>query len=497
MYEEHYGLKTDPFRLSPDHHFCLRHATFEKAKAYMQYAVHRAEGFVMITGRPGTGKSTLIEDVLQELEGKEIITAKLVTAQLGAQDLLQMTAFNFGIPTKEKSKSFLIMEMQGFFADCIADGKRPLLVIDEAQGLSLEAMEELRLLTNLRMNDMPMLQIFLVGQEELRDRVMDRRMEQLHQRLIATCHLEPLDFKQTAAYVMHRLKVAGWQGRPKLRASIFRPLYRFSQGIPRRINLFMGRLLMHGWLEDKDELAEAEAKVILDELEQEHLAPLRPGQTLKSSDLQMDIDDIEEELRIPAQKIGGKLMTQSASERLAVDIPAAPPKSVRRSPKTSSSVTPINAHRNNKQTDGHPPVAANKSKVANDLDDTETSKKATSAEAQDSKRRPEPHTEAQSPPDATPSSRKELMQNLAGMGLSLLVAGILCLLVLLCGPIPSGSTQLLSGSSSIAALRGKLYQLSDGALPLFFQPTETTEVSNAPNEAADEQPLATNDSSAE
>jgi general secretion pathway protein A len=273
MYQEYYGLTTDPFRLSPDHSFCLRHSTFAKARAYMQFAADRAEGFVMITGRPGTGKTTLIEDVLAELDGRRVTAAKLVSSQLDAEDLLHMVAFHFGLNPQGRGKSALLLELQGTFAGLLADNRRPLLIIDEAQGLTREALEELRLLTNLRVGPQPMLQIFLVGQDELRDMVRDPRMEQLHQRLIASCHLEPLDFQQTVRYVMHRLRVAGWSGNPLLRAEVFVPLFRFSRGVPRRINLFMGRLLLHGWLETRSELTGADAGTILTELQQEHLAP--------------------------------------------------------------------------------------------------------------------------------------------------------------------------------------------------------------------------------
>lgn len=325
MYQEFFGLKTDPFRLSPDHRFCLRHATFEKARAYMQFAVHRAEGFVMVTGRPGTGKTTLIDDVLDEIDGQDVVAAKLVSAQLEAEDLLRMTAFNFGIPSTGISKSELLLEMQGFFANCIADNQRALLVIDEAQGLSVSALEELRLLTNLRINEQPMLQIFLVGQDGLRDLVLDPRMEQLHQRLIASCHLEPLDFKQTASYVMHRLKVAGWSGNPRLRAAAFPPLYRFSQGVPRRINLFMGRMLLHGWLEELTELGGNEANAIFEELKKEHLTPAQQENPLWDRPFTADPDELDESLLMPDQKIGAKLMEKRAKQQAAAAKPAAAP----------------------------------------------------------------------------------------------------------------------------------------------------------------------------
>ncbi len=309
MYHDFYGLTSDPFRLSPDHGFCLRHPSFSKAKAYMHFAIEQAEGFVMITGSPGTGKTTLIDDLLSDVDGHEVTTAKLVSSQLEAEDMLLLVAYNFGLNPSGAKKSTLLMELQGMFASMLADGKRPLLIIDEAQGLSLEALEELRLLTNLRIRGLPMLQIFLVGQDKLRDLVMDPRMEQVHQRMIATCHLEPLDFRQTTAYVMHRLKTVGWHGQPRIRAHIFPVLYRFSRGTPRRINLFMGRLLLHGWLEEKNILSDEDANTVYDELKIEHLVPSYPDQLLQDG-MQYDGSDLNESLVMPDQKLGAKLLAK-------------------------------------------------------------------------------------------------------------------------------------------------------------------------------------------
>ncbi len=251
---------------------------------------------------------------MDDVDGREVTTAKLVSSQLEAEDLLHMVAYNFGLTLNQgESKSSLLLELENLFTSMFAGNMRPLLIIDEAQGLSLNALEELRLLTNLRIESQPMLQIFLVGQDELRDLVMDPRMEQVHQRLIATCHLEPLDFRQTAAYVMHRLKTAGWNGKPKIRAQIFPILYHFSHGTPRRINLFMGRILLHGWLEDKDELGREEAEGVFDELKQEHLVPQQPD-ALLGENLDFDGEDIDSALLMPDQKLGAMLMEKEKLE---------------------------------------------------------------------------------------------------------------------------------------------------------------------------------------
>jgi general secretion pathway protein A len=448
MYQEFYGLDADPFRLSPDHGYCLRHPTFQKAKAYMQFAAHRAEGFVMITGRPGTGKTTLIEDVLAEIEGQEVLAAKLVSAQLHAEDLLRMTAFNFGIGAANKSKSDLLMEMQGFFADRLADGQRPLLVIDEAQGLSLNALEELRLLTNLRINGQPMLQIFLVGQEELRDLVLDPKMEQLHQRMIAACHLEPLDFKQAAAYVMHRLKVSGWNGQPRLDAQIFPSLYRFSHGIPRRINLFMGRLLLHGWLEEKTELGGPEAETVLAELKSEHLAPTKTNNFFDDSLGLNSEQEIDPALLMPDQKIGAQLMRKSAQPAM--------PKAAPVNPRPAAAPPPP------------PPEPPPEPPASVQSPPTAVVRPA-----------PKPSSQANekagtAPPDAGAINQVTRSARGAGrfLGLTLALSVLLTLAlgVLLVSPMPSvpnGPFHSLLHESGLHGLRVRLYRLSGGSLPLF------------------------------
>ena len=165
MYEKYYGLKAEPFRLSPDHRFCFKHQSYSKAKAYMQYAFQRAEGFVVITGRPGTGKTTLVNDLVESLASTQAKVAMLVCTQLEADDLLRMVADAFGLPADTNHKSLLLQRLTKLFTNGYTSGVRSLLIIDEAQDLSTCALEELRLLTNLQLNGQPLLQIFLLGQD--------------------------------------------------------------------------------------------------------------------------------------------------------------------------------------------------------------------------------------------------------------------------------------------------------------------------------------------
>lgn len=272
MYEHFYHLKAEPFRLSPDHRFCFNHQSYAKAKAYMQYAFERAEGFVMVTGRPGTGKSTLVNDLVDTLSSSGAKVAKLVSTQLEASDLLRMVAHAFGLQTENLDKATILQRLDKLLMSHQNDGRRALLIIDEAQDLSVSALEELRLLTNLQLKNQPLLQIFLLGQEELRALVQGPGMEQVHQRLVAACHLEQLKEDETKAYIIHRLEQVGWQGDPAISNAIYPVIYRFSAGIPRRINQVCSRLFLHGGVEGSHKLGVEDIKIVIAELQQEQLA---------------------------------------------------------------------------------------------------------------------------------------------------------------------------------------------------------------------------------
>ena len=274
MYELFYNLQAEPFRLSPDHRFCFNHRSYAKAKSYMQYAFHRAEGFVMITGRPGTGKTTLVNDLVDSLSPSDVSVAMLVSTQLDAHDLLRMVAYSFGLDGDLPHKAMIIQQLTRLLTNHYKEGRRALLIIDEAQDLSVSALEELRLLTNLQLNSQPLLQIFLLGQEELKDLVHGPNMEQVHQRLVAAYDLEALKENETKQYIKHRLDQVGWKGDPAISEAVYPIIYKFSHGIPRRINLFCSRLFLHGSVEEKHKLAVVDAKIVIHELQLENLASL-------------------------------------------------------------------------------------------------------------------------------------------------------------------------------------------------------------------------------
>ncbi len=271
MYERFFKLSAEPFRLSPDHRFCYKHQRYAKARAYLAYAFRRAEGFVMITGRPGTGKTTLILDLMESLAKENARIANLVSTQLAADDLLRMVAFAFGLSAESAEKSTLLHQLSSLFLSLRNEGQRALLIVDEAQDLDADAMEELRLLTNLQQDGQPLLQIFLLGQPELRDLIHSPSMEQVHQRIVAASHLETLDAQETREYVEHRLRKVGWQQDPAISVPVFAIIHRFSQGVPRRINQICSRLLLHCFVERGHQVTVATARAVVAELQEEQL----------------------------------------------------------------------------------------------------------------------------------------------------------------------------------------------------------------------------------
>ncbi len=274
MYEAFYQLSADPFRLSPDAWFSFQHRTYHKAMTYMLHALHRAEGYIMITGQPGTGKTTLVNDLIRTLKPGQAVVGKIVSTQLSADELLNLVAYSFNLDVDGCGKAKVLVQVERFLKQQYQQRRRALLIIDEAQDMGYDALEELRLLTNILVGNHQLLQVFLVGQEQLRDTVNTSALEQLHQRVIASTLLEPLDRDDTGAYIKHRLRRVSWKGDPLISAQAYAMIQWYSHGIPRRINQICSRLFLHGCIEEKHRLGVADVTVVVKELQQELLLPM-------------------------------------------------------------------------------------------------------------------------------------------------------------------------------------------------------------------------------
>ena len=271
VYKSVYNLEGQPFRLSPDHNFSFGHQSYDDAKSYLKYAITEGEGIVAITGAPGTGKTTLIASLIDELDLDQVHVGIVTNVQLDSSNLLDMVIDAFSLSL---DRSDNISAMQGFklyLRHQCEKGRRVILIVDEAQGLTPELLEELRLFSNFQHKTQLLLQIFLVGQEPLMDIIRSPGMEQLHQRLIAAAQLKPLDFEQTIDYVVHRLCCVGWKNDPSFTDESLELVHKFSAGVPRRINLICHRLFLNAGLKGKHEILGGDALNVIVELHKEGL----------------------------------------------------------------------------------------------------------------------------------------------------------------------------------------------------------------------------------
>jgi putative secretion ATPase (PEP-CTERM system associated) len=255
MDTDFYGLTGKPFQLTPDPRFYFESQTHRKAMAYLGYGLAQGEGFIVITGDIGAGKTTLVAHLMATIDRTRLTAIQIGSTQIGADDMLRLTAQGLGLATENVEKAQLLARIERALHDQAMRGKRTLLIVDEAQNLPVTALEELRMLSNFQSGGSALVQIFLLGQPEFRDKIQaEPSLEQLRQRIIATHHLEPMTAEEVEPYIIHRLKMVGWTGRPRLTADAFAALYRHSDGVPRRINTLATRTLLHASVEKLDEI---------------------------------------------------------------------------------------------------------------------------------------------------------------------------------------------------------------------------------------------------
>ncbi len=271
MYEAFYGLTNKPFQLNPDPSFYFGSKQHRRAAAYLDYGMHQNEGFIVITGEVGAGKTTIVRGLLDSLDPDKVIAAHLVSTQLDADDTLRLVGAAFGLRTKDVSKADVLMTLEAFLISATGKGKRCLLIVDEAQNLTARAVEELRMLSNFQFGNHALLQSYLIGQPEFRQILQSPHMMQFRQRVIAACHIGPLDVQETKAYIEHRLNCAGANGSPTISESAFDAIFKASSGIPRRINSVCDRLLLFGYLSGKKDFCDTDVEEVAREIHEETL----------------------------------------------------------------------------------------------------------------------------------------------------------------------------------------------------------------------------------
>ncbi len=269
MYESFYQLINNPFRLNSDPDFFFTSSVHKRALDYLRYGVAQGEGFIVITGSPGLGKTMLVKTLCEELYDQDIIVAQLVSTQVAGNDIIRLVAAGFGLSHIGLTKAALLNVLENYFTAKIRKGKRVLLIVDEAHHLSAQSIEELRLMMNLEDQGRQLFQCFLLGQEQLRATLGISELEQAKQRVIAAYHLEPMDADETRQYIEHRLTKAGWSGIPEFNDQAFEKIYQYSKGVPRKINLLCNRTLAFGYLDELEMLDATVIDLVIKELDEE------------------------------------------------------------------------------------------------------------------------------------------------------------------------------------------------------------------------------------
>lgn len=266
MYTDFYGLSERPFQLTPDARFYFESRTHKKAMAYLGYGLAQGEGFIVITGDIGAGKSTLVAHLMATIDRARLNAINIVSTQVEGTDMLRLVAQGLGLSTGGIEKAQLLEMVEAQLEEQARTGRRTLLIVDEAQNLPVSALEELRMLSNYQVAGRALLQIFLLGQPEFRDELAkSESLEQLRQRVIATHHLEPMAEHELGPYILHRLELSGSTGRPTFEVAALAEIYRHTGGVPRRVNQLASRILLYGGVEQLETIsADAVRTVIAD-----------------------------------------------------------------------------------------------------------------------------------------------------------------------------------------------------------------------------------------
>lgn len=289
MYEIFYDFTAMPFQLTPDSRFFYGSKGHSRAIAHLIYGLSQGEGFIIVTGEVGAGKTTLVERLWSELDRETYTLARINTTQVSGDDLFRLTMNGFGITSVGLDKATLLRDFQDMLRAYAAGGRRCLLVVDEAQNLSLAALEELRMLSNVTVEGRSPLQTILLGQPQFRRKLASPELDQLRQRVLASYHLGPLSEEETRAYIEYRLGAVGWNSNPSFTDGAFAAIHRYTGGIPRRINRLCSRVLLYGALEESGSITGPMVDNTASELHQDLEGPALGSSALGGGDIAAQI----------------------------------------------------------------------------------------------------------------------------------------------------------------------------------------------------------------
>jgi general secretion pathway protein A len=271
MYADFYGLRALPFQLTPDSRLFYPSQMHRGALAYLTYGLRKSEGFVLITGDVGTGKTMLVDYLLSVIDAERYLTSKIVTTQIEPEDLIRMVASGFGLDPARHQKATVIRQLETLFVEARRRKLSPLIIVDEVQNLPRASLEELRMISNYRRADAPLVQTILLGQTQFREALANGALEQVKQRVVASSHLRPLSANETRGYIEHRLRAVGWAEDPVIASDVFALVYEETLGIPRRINTVFDRLMLVGYVEERHDIGADLLETVMRELRLEGL----------------------------------------------------------------------------------------------------------------------------------------------------------------------------------------------------------------------------------
>jgi general secretion pathway protein A len=316
MYEKYYNLRERPFALSPDPEYLYLSRVHSEALDSLRYGIESRAGFIIVTGEIGAGKTTLLQTLLQRLDPRSTVS-RIVNTTLDPRELLEAIALDFGLETTGKSKPVLLRDLGNFLVDQRAQGKRPLLVIDEAQNLSAAALEEVRLLSNLETEKSKLLQILLAGQPDLRDTIASTQLEQFRQRIAVSYHLMPLDEPDTEAYINYRLAHAALGEPMTFPSDTAAMVHRASGGVPRIVNVICDAALVFGYAEERLQIDTQLLDEVLAELKMTGILPSGPAEPAPPA--------LAPATRMPAAPVATAVSAESPAGRPAPATPSRAP----------------------------------------------------------------------------------------------------------------------------------------------------------------------------